>query len=198
MTPPRPSRCSPATGSSPATGCSPATGFTLVELLVAAVVMVLASAGGSALFNQATRQAAQIRLNLEQQVAIASDLSAILELNDRYSCATGSCSATLPANPAAEPPPNQDQYAPSDPDDPGHTPTFRQRCLAGLLTSLLATLGSNTTLPGTTIQRTVVLDPANSVGGASVPPHRYLVTWRQGATTLRQVQLVPTVAAWCP
>jgi prepilin-type N-terminal cleavage/methylation domain-containing protein len=178
MTPRRPSRFSSATG------------FTLVELLVAAVVMVLASAGGSALFNQATRQAAQIRLHLEQQFAIASDLSAILELNDRYSCATGTCVVAEGAEP-----PNQGEYMPVD---PALAPAL---CAPGLSTDLVARVNGLAALGGG-IQRTAQLDPSagvvNGAGEITSPPHRYLVSWSQGTTTLRQVQLVPTVAAWCP
>ena len=41
-------------------------GFSLVELLVAAVLMAISSMGGTYLFNQATRQARAISQTLEQ------------------------------------------------------------------------------------------------------------------------------------
>ncbi len=55
----------------------------------------------------------------------------------------------------------------------------------------------------TTVQRTVhLLDAVEVTGGQqSIPPHRYRVDWRADSGNgrlLRQVQLIPTVAAWCP
>ena len=58
-------------------------GFSLVELLVAAVVMAISSMGGTYLFNQARA----ISQTLEQQFAISNELAVIRDHNDRYSCA---------------------------------------------------------------------------------------------------------------
>jgi len=46
-------------------------GFSLVELLVAAVLMAISSMGGTYLFNQATRQARAISQTLEQHLRSA-------------------------------------------------------------------------------------------------------------------------------
>jgi prepilin-type N-terminal cleavage/methylation domain-containing protein len=102
-------------------------GFSLVELLVAAVLMAISSMGGTYLFNQATRQARAISQTLEQQFAISNELAVIRDHNDRYSCATIPCSVQTGGNP-----PNQNQYVPANPDDPAHTPTFRQLCATRL------------------------------------------------------------------
>ena len=167
-------------------------GFSLVELLVAAVLMAISSMGGTYLFNQATSQARAISQTLEQQFAISNELAVIRDHNDRYSCATIPCSVQTGGNP-----PNQNQYVPANPDDPAHTPTFRQLCASGLSNDLITHINSPE-VP----QRTASLDPASSavVNGTnkSVRPHRYLVTWSAGGRQVRQVQLIPTVAAWCP
>lgn len=194
----------------------PRPGFTLVELLIAAVVMVLSTIGSAVMFNQATRQGLSGNLRLEEQLAISRDLAAILEINERYSCASGPCSVTLNAvqpGEALPPPPDQGGYAPADVDA---TPTggrsFRALCAQGLLTNLLAALQTTgeidgeatpgrTILVGTSVQRTVSLLEAGGSGTAteSLPPHRYRVDWRDAdGRLLRQVQLIPTVAAWCP
>ncbi len=166
-------------------------GFSLVELLVAAVLLMISSIGGSVLFNQATHQANTIRQTLAQQFSISNDLATVLDLNDRYSCTTGTCSATLAGDP-----PDQDQYVPDDPDDPSHNPTFRQLCTSGLADDLVAQINSTAVAAGPNVSRQASLDPPGST--TSIPPHRYRVRWSSGGRTLRQVQLTPTVAAWCP
>lgn len=193
------------------------TGFTLVEVLMAAVVMLLSSIGGTALFNQATRQAGDIQMRVQQQFAVSRDLASVLESNERYAChsfaTSQSCSDSLNVA-AATPPPDQDHYAPADidapepedPDDPDPPATFRGVCASGLLTDLLSFLQvdneahTSATLAGTGVTRDVDLDPASKgADGLSIPPHRYIVTWKDGQSrVLRQVQLSPTVAAWCP
>ena len=169
----------------------PHAAFSLVELLVAAVLLMISSIGGSVLFNQATRQANAIRETLTQQFSISNDLATVLDLNDRYSCATGTCSANLNGDP-----PDQDSYAPDDPDDSTHSPTFRQLCTAGLANALVTQINSTAVAAGPNVSRVASLDPAGST--SSTPPHRYRVRWTSDGRTLRQVQLIPTVAAWCP
>ena len=172
-------------------GCSKSSGFSLVELLVAAVVMVLSSIGGGALFNSATRQVNTIHESLTQQFSISNDLATVLELNDRYSCASGTCSASLGGDP-----PNQSSYVPDDPDDPAHSPTFRQLCGAGLANGLVNQVNATAVVAGPNVTRVASLEPAGSTSSAT--PHRYRVRWSSNGRTLRQVELIPTVAAWCP
>lgn len=182
----------------------PRPGFTLVEILIAAVVMVVSTIGSTLLFNQATRQGLTGNQRLQEQLAVSRDLASILEVNERYSCAAGGCTATLSAVQHGQelpPPPDQDGYAPADIDaSPEGIPSFRDLCARGLLTNLISALGART-LEGTGVRRTVsLLDAASSgTAQASIPPHRYRVDWRNAeGRLLRQVQLIPTVAAWCP
>jgi prepilin-type N-terminal cleavage/methylation domain-containing protein len=169
-------------------------GFSLVELLVAAVVMAISSMGGTYLFNQATRQARAISQTLEQQFAISNELAVIRDHNDRYSCATIPCSVQIGVNP-----PNQNQYVPANPDDPAHTPTFRQLCTVGLADNLISHINSTPKLTGSEITRRASTDLSSYGSPSSTPPQRYLVRWSgTDGRVLRQVQLIPTVAAWCP
>ena len=195
----------------------PRPGFTLVEILIAAVVMVLSTIGSTVLFNQATRQGLSGNHRLQEQLAISRDLAAILEVNERYNCdplhgcavpaAEGTPQVPLPD------PPDQDAYAPPNADAilPGGR-SFRDLCDSGLLTALFSALEAAgeihregptqaITLVGTHVQRTVSLLDATGTAAArqSAPPHRYRVDWLDGqGRLLRQVQLIPTVAAWCP
>ena len=178
-------------------------GFSLVEILIAAVVMMMSTIGSTVLFNQASRQGVDINTHLQEQFAISRDLATMLEINERYACDSGVCTAPLPAADASgvlPPPPDQDHYAPGDPDDDSQGRSFRQLCASGLLTGLITAIGGSNTLTDSTVVRTVSLDPASTdAAGLSIPPHRYRVVWSDASgRELRQVQLIPTVAAWCP
>lgn len=179
-------------------GPGPRPGFTLVEILIAAVVMVVATVGSTVLFNQATRQGLSGDRRLQQQLAISRDLAAILEVNERYTCDSGVCAATLnPVEP--DPLPDQDGYAPAT---AAGISSFRALCDKGLLTNLISTLErtlGDQILEGTGVRRTVNLLDATGTPPESLPPHRYRVDWWDAdGRLLRQVQLIPTVAAWCP
>jgi len=197
-------------------GPGPRPGFTLVEILIAAVVMVLSTIGSTLLFNQATRQGLSGNLRLQDQLAISRDLAAIFEVNERYNCDLSGCAVSLgPVVPGTELEalPDQDAYAPADVDASlGGGSSFRALCQRGLLMPLLSALETTgdirrdastgaITLVGTGVQRSVSLLDATGSGTTlqSVAPHRYRIDWRDGdGRLLRQVQLVPTVAAWCP
>ena len=169
-------------------------GFSLVELLVAGVIMVISSVAATFLFNQATRQATFISKSFEYQFAISNQLAVILDHNDRYTCSTINCSVQTAGNP-----PNQNQYVPANPDDPTHSPTFRQLCAVGLADNLISHINSIPKITGNEITLHASTDLSSSVSPSSLPPHRYLVRWSTtDGRILRQVQLVPTVAAWCP
>ena len=169
-------------------------GFSLMELVVAVVLIAISSIGGTYLFNQATRQAKAISHTLKQQFAISNELAVIRDHNDRYSCATIPCSVQTGGNP-----PNQNQYVPANPDDPAHTPTFRQLCALGLADNLISHINSTPKLTGSEITRLASADLSSTGSPSSTTPHRYLVRWSStDGRVLRQVQLIPTVAAWCP
>lgn len=166
---------------------SSSAGFSLVELLIAAVLMVISSIGGTALFNNATRQANAIHNTLQQQFTIANDLAAVLELNDRYVCTDTNCSIKREGNA-----PNQNEYiSPSAAD--ANSP-FRSLCNSDLTAKLVEAINTSAKVAGPNVERLATDD------NPSLPPHHYLVTWtsKTNGRVLRQVQLIPTVAAWCP
>ena len=170
-------------------------GFSLVELLVAGLLMAISSLGGAYLFNQATRQARTISQTLQRQFEISYELAVIRDRNDRYNCASGSCTVDLENDP-----PNQEEYAPANPDNPAHTPTFRELCQANLTDNLISHINSQVPkITDADVSREASTDLSATTPPASTPPHRYLVRWSTtDGRVLRQVQLIPTVAAWCP
>lgn len=166
---------------------SSSAGFSLVELLVAAVLMVISSIGGTILFNNATRQANAIRVSLQQQFTMANDLAEILELNDRYVCTGTNCSIKTQSDV-----PNQNEYIALTAAE-ANSP-FRNLCASGLTDQLVTAINAAPQVSGPDVERIA------SNTNPSLPPHHYLVTWTSttNGRVLRQVQLIPTVAAWCP
>lgn len=181
-----------------------ARGFSLVELLVAALIMAFSSMGGTLLFGEASRQASSIRDSLQQQFLISNELAVIRDHNDRYTCASGSCTVKLDGDP-----PNQEQYIPkNDPNAPTPYKAFLGLCDSGLVSDLITHINTpiSQLVDPKVVKREAILDPASTIEVVegttkttkSVAPHRYLVTWSAGGRQVRQVQLIPTVAAWCP
>jgi len=81
-------------------------GFSLVELMVSMVLFTVVSAGSLGLFTISTRQANLTRQLQEEEFAIRLDLATIQALNDRYTCASGTC--LIDSN--GEPPGQNDYY----------------------------------------------------------------------------------------
>jgi Tfp pilus assembly protein PilV len=164
-------------------------GFSLVEMMIAAVLMVTATIGTVAMFNYGISQNSTSRGKQEEQSAISEDLADIQVMNDRYTCSNAlSC-----------------EVSSSDPGENGYHPTgtspsstFNAACLNGtLLNNLFTTISEKETPLAFTqlgISRTVS-QTVSSDGNYN----RYTVTWtKTGGTRLRQITLVPTVAGWCP
>ena len=164
-------------------------GFSLVEMMIAAVLMVIATIGTVAMFNYGISQNSSSRGKQEEQSAISEDLAEIQVMNDRYTCSNAlSCAISS-----------------SDPGENGYHPigtspssSFNAACLNGtLLNNLITTISEKGTPLAFTqlgISRTVS-QTVSSDGNYN----RYTVTWtKTGGTRLRQITLVPTVAGWCP
>jgi len=174
----------------------PSAGYSLVEIVIATLIFVIAGAGAVSLFTLVTRQAAMTQSQQEEQFATAIDEGAILRFNDRYSCASGVC--TVGTSTAS---PGENGYYP---DQSAAVNSFKALCNAvtstdrSLVDDLVTQIQS---LPVTTqmarlgVTRQVAEEPELVAPLA----HRYRVTWRsRDGEVLRQITLTPTAAGWCP
>lgn len=178
-------------------------GFSLVELMVSMVLFAIVSAGSLGLFTIATRQANLTRQLQEEEFAIRLDLATIQALNDRYTCASGTCLIDSDGEP-----PGQNEYYPSNSTD---QTTFASLCssggLAGKTTAASGTTPSSATGLVGLINATNTPTAFTNLGisrttledSSSPSANRYTVTWKgSDGSVLRQISLTPTTAAWCP
>lgn len=165
-----------------------ADGFSLVEVMLAAALMVIVAVGTAVLFTLSNRQTLESRIRQGEQAAISNDLATIQRLNDRYSCASGSCAI------AASDPGENDYY-------PGTTATRASvdaQCSSGALIDNLITAINAAATPASFSNLGIRRRPA-SANSDDPATNRYMVTWSSSdGRQLRQVTLVPTMAGWCP
>ncbi len=182
-------------------------GFSLVELMVASVLLVVALTGTSVLFVESNRSSAAAETRYRQQALVDTDLARVRRLNDRYTCSSGSCtslgSLELGKNDFFPPPTSTAANGNSSAGQ-----LFEALCNStGLITQLVTDIG---TPPAalTTAGVSYSVDSANqgqqtvSEFGTNVVRnlHRYTITYTNSISgeLLRRVTLVPTTVAWCP
>jgi len=171
-------------------------GYSLVEIIIATLVFVIAGAGAVSLFTLVTRQSSMTQSQQEEQFATAIDEGAIIRLNDRYTCASGTCTAGTSTSS-----PGENGYYP---DQLAAVNSFKSLCNAAtstdrsLVDDLVAQIQS---LPVTSqMARLGVIRQVNEESETVAPlAHRYRVAWiSRDGEILRQITLTPTAAAWCP
>ena len=187
-------RHSELTAPGPASGTI---GFSLVEIMISTVILAMVSAGSLGMFTVTTRQTTISRLLQEEEFAIRMDLASIQNMNDRFTCYSGTCQIdTVGAAPG------QAEYYP---DNALALVKFNDLCSnsallvvpsvsygSGLVTLINAT-ARPTELVSLGITRTVTVDATSPTAS------RYTVTWNSSdGSLLRQINLTPTAAAWCP
>jgi Tfp pilus assembly protein PilV len=164
-------------------------GFSLVEMMIAAVLMVIATIGTVAMFNYGISQNSSSRGKQEEQSAISEDLADIQVMNDRYTCRDEQACAVDSRDPG------EDYYHPT-----GTSPSssFNEACLNGTLLDNLITAITTTATPSA-FSRLGISRTASKTVNSEGRYNRYTITWtKTGGTRLRQITLVPTVAGWCP
>jgi prepilin-type N-terminal cleavage/methylation domain-containing protein len=172
-------------------------GFSLIELMIATLIFAMVTAGSLGMFTITTRQANLTRKLQEEEFAIRMDLATIQAMNDRFTCASGSCQID---NQGA--PPGQAEYYPST---SSATTQFNTLCSNGALTVVpnnsygtgLVTLINATARTSQMVS--LGINRSANADTTSTKAHRYTVTWTgSDGSMLRQISLVPTTAAWCP
>lgn len=172
--------------------------------MVASVLLVLSLTGTSVLFIESNRSSAAATLRYRQQALVDTDLARVRRLNDRYTCASGTCTSlgTLELGK------NDFFPAPTSTAADGNSAagnTFEALCKStGLITQLVADIGPTPSgLTAAGISYAVVTDNQGEeeVGGVILSNlHRYTITYSNSTSgeVLRRVTLVPTTVAWCP
>ncbi len=183
------------------------TGFTLVELLVSSVLLMVGLSGTSLLFQEANQSSAAASERYQQQALVDRDLARVRRLNDRYTCFSGTCSSLgsleLGKNDYF---PTPTSSAPTGNSTAGDA--FEALCKStGLINQLVADIGA-TPAALTTAGITYTIDTAHqgqqtiSEFGTNVIRnlHRYTITYTSlsNGEQLRRVTLVPTTVSWCP
>ncbi|MEA5414893.1 type IV pilus modification PilV family protein [Synechococcus sp. BA-132 BA5] len=173
----------------------PANGFSLVELMVASVLLVLSLTGTSVLFIESNRSSAAATLRYRQQALVDADLARVRRLNDRYTCSSGICTSLgtkeLGKNDFF---PEPTSTAADGNSAAGHS--FEALCKStGLITQLVADIGPT---PSGLTAAGITYDPIDTTNQGGV--HRYTITYTNSTSNeeLRRVTLVPTTVAWCP
>jgi len=164
-------------------------GFSLVEMMIAAVLMVIATIGTVSLFNYGITQNSSSRGKQEEQSAISEDVAVIQRINDRYTCTSEKACAVASSDPG------ENGYYPTGPNP---SSPFNAACLNGTLLNNLTTTITTTATPTAFTSLGITRSVSASVSSDG-RYNRYTVTWRnRTGTRLRQITLVPTVAGWCP
>lgn len=179
-----------------------ASGFSLVEVLVAAMLLAISASAALTLFSTSDILFTKSKTQDDDQLAINADLAEIQRRNRRFSCVEGSCTLSNSD-------PNEDQYTPAHPGTvpPGTSfeskmADFSSRCTqpqeqASDLVAEFETTALGT-LPAMTRGITREFDISTPSSESPPTPHAYIVIYSKGNQVLRRVRMVPTVANWCP
>lgn len=186
-------------------------GFSLVEVLVALVVITLASTGAIVAFNVTNQSVRGTEERSEQNRLIDADVARITRLSETFtSCVTPE--GANPTNPASYCTGsdvafgNSYYYFPVI-SDPNNSATwtaatdFRTACDDGTLrANFIAALGGGAAanINGVNGSALVTRQQIQAVSGSN---HLVEITWTApGNTTriLRRIRVAPTVSSWCP
>lgn len=191
-------------------------GFSLVETIVAAVLLAIAATSAFTLFTASQTLFFQGRDKDNDQVAISQDLARIERLNRRFVCSQGSCDFIDTLSPGRINDPTEMEYTPPYPvgtyppgaDFNDKMKTFRDDICAVIPSEPSELVGEfkikadaalasdpSAALPAG-IERNISINPAAQETPPT--PHAYVVIYTRNNQVLRRARLVPTVAGWCP
>jgi prepilin-type N-terminal cleavage/methylation domain-containing protein len=179
-------------------------GFTLVEILVASVVLVVAISGAALAFMSANKISFFGSARSQVESAIDQDLANIKDAAYRYTYCSGDYTITGDAcNSVA--PGQEDYYFPDSVAHQARAEEFEDDCRDGSLSDdLIAAINggsSSLALSSTATTLGVSRDPAvlnSTVGTPGENSHDIRITYNQNGAVVRRVLVTPTAAAWCP
>lgn len=180
----------------PATKNRTGSGFTLTELIIAAVMLLIVLGSLADIFSATNRQTMRTEQRYRQESNIDADLAFITRLNEHYTCASGNCISDQATHPG------EGGFFP-DVAATAAVTAFENRCTDmsnnTLLTPLIGNGGIIETQAPANEQRLPQIARVITADGHS---HRYTVSYFAGNDTngemLRQASFVPTTAGWCP
>jgi type II secretory pathway pseudopilin PulG len=167
---------------------SGAAGFTILEVVVAATVLALATSAGAVLSGVSSRSLTSGNRTSLQQSQIEADLAAIRDLAATYTWCSGAgafstCTAGVPAR-------SENYYFPPS-TNPSAISAFETACSATGSDTV------NTVLVSAINARPAPAGVSRTVASDDIATRRLRLTYA-GSSVNRVVLLVPTVAAWCP
>ena len=175
------------------------TGLSIVELLVALVLISIAVSGAVSLLNNGIFGLRRTESNYSIQNLIDRNLSQIESAADRYVCTSTTCtvSSFIPA---------KSGYV--NPNDPSVWSTFAARCLQNdfsteedLLSPLVKYINDNIPVPPG-LGREIQINGSGSTSDVGFGRIKHFtVNFREGGSTgvvLRNSSIVPTIVSYCP
>ena len=175
----------------------PSAGYSLVELLISALLFAIIGTGSVTLFSLTVRQQARTEGMQAEQFAISIDEANLQRMNDRFTCQSGTCLIKTGTAP------NQNEYYPVV-GSAAETvflglckpASISAKALSDDLVTLINATNRTAQMQQLGITRLAVRE-AETVGQPFA--HRYTITWRSADNAiLRQITLAPTAAGWCP
>lgn len=184
-------------------------GFTLPEVLVSAVVLLIALSGGIAAFNLVTQSIRRTEISADQSRRIDLDLAGIARLSELYTSCVNPA-GSIPPDPATDclgddvEVGNSYYYFP-DPVNPLDVNNFFLACRSTVATShitqnFIAALNNVSLLPqpgGAVVRQNAIRVPPVT----DAANHLVEITWidpTRNNRVLKSVRVVPIVSSWCP
>ena len=182
----------------------PKDGFTLVEILVASVVLVVAITGAAFAFMSSNKLSFAGSARSQVESAIDRDLANIKDAAYRYTYCSGDYTITGDACNSVEPG-QEDYYFPDSVAHPTRAEDFEEDCRDGSLSDdLIAAINGGSTslaLGSAATALGISRDPAvlnSTIGAQGENSHDIRITYNHNGAVVRRVLVTPTAAAWCP
>ncbi len=167
-------------------------GFTIIEILVAAVLIGIVTSMTAAVMSVSNRSTSKSATLGSAMAAIDNDISLIRTLSERYTCCSGTCTTdpvvVANATTKCEGSVGDSTYYFPIAGNSTEITSFQTLCNSGLTANLVTAINALSQPSGVT--RTAVDD-----GDATA--RRIRIDY-SGTSISRVVKIVPTVANWCP
>ena len=163
-------------------------GFTLVELLISAAILAVAASMAGVLVTVSNRSIVASGQLSNASSAIESNIASIRALSESYTCCAGTCTTSPTASTSCIGVQGDSSYY--FPQVAANVTAFGTLCTNGNLTNALMTAIDGLGQPANVTRAAAVKEDAVA--------HRLRITFSDANGISKVVEIVPTVAAWCP